>query len=110
MVVATLTAVHGDLTRQDADAIANPTNTAVRGGGGVDAAIVLLDVLGDPPLGIVGREVLVRPDAFELYATGVCSVSPGRLALDELATYSVAVSDDRRRPQCGRSAHGQRVW
>lgn len=38
-VVATLTAVHGDLTRQDTDAIVNPTNAAVRGGGGLDAAI-----------------------------------------------------------------------
>ncbi|GAB3077447.1 hypothetical protein GCM10027053_47460 [Intrasporangium mesophilum] len=36
----------------------------------VSAAIVVLDVHGDPPLGVVGREVLVRPDAFELYPTG----------------------------------------
>lgn len=37
----------------------------------VSGAVVLLEVLGDPPLGIVGREVLVRPESFELYPTGV---------------------------------------
>ena len=33
------------------------------------SGVVLLEIRGDPPLGIVGRKVLVRP-AFELYPTG----------------------------------------
>jgi O-acetyl-ADP-ribose deacetylase (regulator of RNase III) len=37
--VTTLTAVLGDLLRQEVDALVNPTDTSVRGGGGLDAAI-----------------------------------------------------------------------
>lgn len=55
----------------------------------VSASILLLDVRGDPPSGIVGRAVLVRPDAFELYPTGVWLLSSG--SLDELPTRSAAI-------------------
>jgi O-acetyl-ADP-ribose deacetylase (regulator of RNase III) len=37
--VLTIRAVHGDITEQAVDAIVNPANTAMRGGGGADGAI-----------------------------------------------------------------------
>lgn len=35
----TITVVHGDITEQQVDAIVNPANTGMRGGGGADGAI-----------------------------------------------------------------------
>lgn len=35
------------------------------------ASVVLLEVLGDPPLGVVGRHVLVSPEGVALYPTGL---------------------------------------
>ncbi|MBV5247066.1 macro domain-containing protein [Mycolicibacterium sp. PAM1] len=35
----TITAVRGDITEQEVDAVVNPANTAMRGGGGADGAI-----------------------------------------------------------------------
>ena len=37
--VLTITAVRGDITEQEVDAVVNPANTAMRGGGGADGAI-----------------------------------------------------------------------
>jgi O-acetyl-ADP-ribose deacetylase len=39
--MTTLTAVQGDITTQDVDAVVNAASTAMRGGGGVDGAIHL---------------------------------------------------------------------
>lgn len=56
---ATITVVHGDLIRQQADAIVNPTDNAVRGGGGIDGAIhraggpaILRDCIARFPTGL----------------------------------------------------------
>ncbi|GAB3077921.1 hypothetical protein GCM10027053_47920 [Intrasporangium mesophilum] len=37
----------------------------------VSESVVVLEVAGDPPLGILGREVSVNPEALVVYPTGV---------------------------------------
>lgn len=37
----------------------------------IGGSVVLLDVDGEPPLGVVGTPVTVRPSAFELWPTGL---------------------------------------